>query len=158
MTVSNEAKGILIYSSISQCAASQGISKTVIRAAKAKGAPGFIGHRVNWTLLKPWMDEHKSALDVEDIDNYQKWRTKRERHEANIAEIKELEARGKFLLKEEVESQIKAIALAQKAILKSRLTQELPPKLLGLSVTEIGVIMDECVHDICRLMEQLKIR
>ena len=152
------AKKPIIYGSQEECAEREGVGKYIIRLAKNKGAPGFQGTRVCWDILKPWLDKHKEELSEETGNSLLKWKTKKEKHLANLAEIQEAEARNKYLLKNEVESQVKAIALAQKALLKSKLTGELPSKLLGLSITDMSIILEATVNEICRLMMNMKIK
>ena len=144
-----------IYSTMAYCSADTGVPKSVLRLAKTKGAPGFIGYRIDWNQLKPWLDLHGKELEEEATDNLQAWKTRKTKADALMAEIQLDELKEKYLIKEEVMAQVKAVALAQKNILKSKLCNELPPRLLGMNVTDISIEMDKVLKEVCLLMENL---
>lgn len=148
----------ITYDTMTHCAAETKVPKRILRLAKSRGAPGFRGHYIDWHLLGPWIEANLNTLEGEANDNLLKWKTKKEKHLANIAEIEENEARERYLLKEDAYAQITAIALAQKNLLKSKLTQELPAKLLGMNVTEMAVEMERVLQEICKLMEELTVK
>lgn len=157
MTEETEPQRI-VYDTLTQCSAETKVPKKILRLAKARGAPGFRGHYVDWHLLGPWIEDNINVLQDESDDNLTKWKTKKAKADALMAEIQLDELRQKYLNRDEVEAQITAIALAQKNLLKSKLTQELPPRLLGMSVTEISVEMERSLNEICKLMENLSIK
>lgn len=60
-STSAEAK---TYESLAQASASEGIPRHILSTAKnAMGAPGFRGSRIDWHILKPWLDEHRQELE-----------------------------------------------------------------------------------------------
>lgn len=145
---------------MAQCSGATNTPKNTLRSAKRNGAPGFVGYRIDWTLLEPWLKQNINNLrdDEDENDSLLKYKTKKEKHLANLAEIEESKAREKYVLKDDIQTQIRAVALAQKNILKTVLTQELPSKLLGMNTTEMAVEMDKVVHRICTLMETLEVK
>jgi len=155
-----ESKGT-VYTSLKQCTQATGIPLGILKAAKYHPMQkGFRpNNRIYWDEAKPFIDAHLAELQesVED-DSLLKWKTKKTKAEAFLAEIELDEAKKKYLLKEEVESQLKAIALAQKTILKAKLTQELPARLLGMDVVSMSVEMEVVLNEVCKLMEQLEVK
>lgn len=149
----------IVYTSLKQCSQATGIPISVLKAAKYHPIQtGFTpGGRIYWDKAKPFIDAHMAELQEGADDSLVRWRTKKTKAEAFLAEIELEEAKKKYLLKEEVEANIKAIALAQKNILKTKLCNELPSRLLGMDAVAMSVELEKCLNEICKLMEDLKL-
>ena len=156
----NTGKGI-IYTSLKQCSAATGVSMGLLRAAKShKDAykNGFnASNRVHWKLAESFIKSHLNELESATDDSLIKWKTKKTKAEAYMAEIELDEAKKLFVKRNEVEIQIKAIALAMKVVLKNKLTQELPSRLLGLDAVAMSVVLDTVLNEVCDLMSNLKL-
>jgi hypothetical protein len=130
------------------------IPKGLLRLAKKSGCPGFeASGRIHWDVAEPWFNQHRVELEDELEDNLLKWKTRKTKAEAITAEMELEELKEKYVDKEEAKAFLKQIASATKAVLKSKLTQELPPRLLGLGITEMSLVMDSVVQEICNLFQ-----
>ena len=157
----------IVYKTMSECSLAQQVTVEVLMALKRRAtdnkvetAAGFKKNgNINWTQLKPYMDVHINDLDLEDIDDdkYLKFRGIRMEATAGIAQIQLEKEKGSILDRAYVEDMIKSIAVSQKTLLKNKLTSELPPQLLGLGVTEMTVILDRVVNEVCELMQNMKV-
>ena len=149
-----------IYTSLKQCSQATGIAMGVLKAAKCHPLQqGFKpNNRIYWAEAQPFVEQHLAELQEGVDDSLLKWKTKKAKADAFLAEIELDEAKKKYLLKEDVEAQIKAIALAQKTILKAKLTQELPARLLGMDVVAMSVEMEKVLTEVCLLMENLQLK
>jgi hypothetical protein len=154
-----EPKRKQVFGSIKACSKATGIPIGVLQTAKlhpdsVHGVNGFHqSGRIYWEKLEPWLEQHKEELETLSEESLAHWKTRKTKADALIAEIELDEAKKKTCSKEEVRALLKKISSAQMAMLKARLTQELPPKLLGLSVTEIGVIMERTVREVCQVFQ-----
>lgn len=148
------------YTSLKQCSQATGVDIQVLKAAKNHPQQqGFdSNNRIHWDIAKPFVESHIQELQVVTEESLLKWKTKKEKANAFMAEIALDEARKLFVKRDEVEAQIRAIALSQKTILKSKLCNELPPKLLGLGIVEMSVEMEKVLTEVCVLMSNLQIK
>lgn len=158
--ITNVPKKILRqwFASMDQCSVETGISKPHLRIAKKFNAPGFDqAGRIDWVEFEPWWEANKEEVLEVDEDTLHQWKTRKTKAEALTAEIELEEMRQRSLDREEVRAYINQIASAQKALLRSTLCNELPSKLLGLGVTEMSVVMNNTVEEICKLMQNIKL-
>lgn len=145
--------GHTIFTTMAQCSSQTNTPKNLLRLAKANGAPGFIGNRIDWDELQPWLEAHKDTLLNDADDSLNKWKLRKTKADALTAELELEEMKSQYLIKEEVKAFLQSIAAAQLAVLKSKLVQELPSKLLGLGVTETAVIMEQTVTELCNIFQ-----
>ena len=153
------SKESTIYTSMKKLSLDKGVPVPVLKAARDANAPGFAANgRLDWTLIAPWLADHSEELVLEDTpESLTVWKTRLIKAQAERAELELDKTRGNYVLKSEVLELIAAIAIAQKNLLKTRLTQELPPKLYGLKVDEIIGVMEGAVKEVCQLMQDAKI-
>lgn len=148
--------------SMKEAADMLGVDQKIIKNARSHPAcnPSFgVNGRIDVKKLGPLLKVHLAELQAgpqEDTEDY--WDLRKKRAAALLAEIQLDEAKKKYLLREEVLAYIKRVALAQKATLRSRLVNELPPRLLGLGITEMTVILDKEINDICNLFQTQQIK
>lgn len=148
-----------IFQNMRQAAAATGIPWATIKAIKAnpKCTAFTDGGRVDADALMSFIQENPEAIEVGEDDTLQKWKVLLTKSNALIAEKELEELQGKYILREEAEQQIRAIALSQKAMLRSRLVNELPQKLVGMTVPQMVVVMENTLNQICGLMNELKV-
>lgn len=138
--------------------ASSNIPLDIVRVAKAMGCPGFEHNgKCYGDIIIPWITEHMDELEASNEDDIKHWKMRLVRAQALNEELKLEESKQNYISKKEVAQMIKNVAMSQKSILKARLTQELPQKLVGLDVPKITQLMDDLLVDVCKLMEKLKI-
>lgn len=135
-----------------------GVSVGLVKCAKVKNCDAFMtsGRIIKDKLIK-FIEEHRQELEEAEDESLTKWKVLLTKSNALIAEKELEELQGKYILREEAEKEIRAIALAQKAMLRSRLVQELPQKLVGMTVPQMVVVMEDTLNDICELMNRLKV-
>lgn len=144
---------------IGECAGILGVSVRLLKLAKRHPDLQHCfrpNGRCSPDLLRPLLDQYKEELEstVDEGESNEAWKTRKIKAETLLKEIELDEARKKFLEKERVIAFLKQIASAQKSMLKSRLVHELPSKLLGLSVTEMSVLMEKELDSVCQLFQQ----
>jgi len=147
----------MIY--LNACAKILGVSPDTLR--KCRTMPEYAMH-----FRSGRCDEKQLKLLVKDIvklegelngEDKEYWKTVKTKNDALMSELELEEMRKKYYLKEDVEKYLQAIAVSQKALLKSKLCSELPQQLLGLTVPEIAVKMSQVLDDVCKLMTSIKI-
>jgi len=141
------------YASMAACAAATGFTKGCLKAAKSLNAPGFtLGGRVNWAELKPWLDSHAEQLQSETEENSKDfWSLQKLKFDAKRSELAYETDKGNLLSKEEVSAQVTSLASATKSVLRTRLEEELPAKLVGLDAISIKKVMADTVDSICEV-------
>jgi hypothetical protein len=136
--------------SMKQASAEYGVSVALLRAAKAKGCPGFHpSGRINWELVGPWIQEHTEELQVCETDNKDYWAVEKLKWDAQRSKLAYEQQQGLYLSKQDVALQLNAIAAATKGILLSELEQSLPAKLVGLGEIQIRETMRQTVDTLC---------
>lgn len=151
----NDLKAANTFPSMDALATAKNIDKELLKIAKKRGAPGFsINGRIYWLELEQWWNDHLSELEEVAGDNLTVWKTRKTKADALKSELELEEMQENFLVKDEVKSFLKQIASAQLAFLKSKLISEVPPKILGLSLTETEVVMSQVVQDTCAIFQK----
>lgn len=136
------------------CSTATGIPKEHLKVSKKMGASGFKRDgRIIWPEFEPWWNANKAIVQEHTEDNLTVWKTRKTKAEALINEKKLEELNERYVDKEEIKVLLRQIATAQKATLKSKLLGELPPRLLGLGVVEMTVILDGVVEDLCHIFQ-----
>jgi|ERR1035437_4696856 hypothetical protein len=150
----------ITYTSLKQCSQATGIDIQVLKAARNHpNQTGFdSNNRIHWDIAKPFVESHLQELQAVSEDSLLKWKTKKEKANAFLAEIELDEARKLFVKRDEVEAQIKAIALSQRTILKAKLCNECPSRLLGMDVVAMSVEMEKILNEVCGLMNNLQVK
>lgn len=138
----------------------KGIPITHIKAAKALSCEGIRPNgRIYWAEFEPWYNDNRGAIDEYLEDNAADatakgaWKERKERAQALIAEIELRDRERKTLDKDKVTAFLKQIAGSQAIILRNQ-AQELPPRLLGKSITEMGVILAKSYDDVCSIFKE----
>jgi hypothetical protein len=143
---------------INNAAVVLGVKVETLRRARAmpEHAHLFKSGRCDDVKLKKLLPELlKIEATAEEGKEY--WQTLKTKNDALMSELELEEMKKKYFLKEDVEKHLQAIAIAQKALLKSKLCAELPQQILGMSVPEIAVKMAQVLDDVCNLMTTLKL-
>lgn len=138
------------YDSIGSAAAALNIAVPALRRAKRQGAPGFKGSRVYPALLLPWLQAREKNAPIIGDD-----KTALEcailRRKLEDMEFESQKQRGLYNLKSDEDAWKRATAEKIKAILRTKLKNELPPKLEGLKAAEISAKMDPLIAEIVEL-------
>ncbi len=128
-----------------------------LKAAQNLGCTGFhTSGRIDSDIAFPFLREHKETIIGEAEESLEELKKESLRKDNILADIKIEKERGKYVLAEDVRSYIKTLATAQKALLRTLLTQDLPPKLKGLDTPQITKMMDEVVEEVCKEMREMK--
>ena len=113
-------------------------------------APGFTrNNSINWDLFGPWYDANKKSLGKDADESLEFYKKEIAKRDIQIQDLKIQKLKKEALDPAEVKALLTKIGLAQSALLKSKLTSDLPPRLVGLSLLEIFSLMDSTVQDIC---------
>jgi hypothetical protein len=133
----------------------KGIPIDHIKAAKALSCAGIRPNgRIYWVEFEPWYKQNLPAIEeyLEENDPQTTgrgvWKERKERALALIAEIELRDREQKTLDKDKVLAFIKQIAGSQAIVLRN-MAQDLPPRLLGKNITEMGVILSENYDEVC---------
>jgi hypothetical protein len=150
-----EALSNEVFASMRQCAAVKGIPLSVLKAAKEAGAPGFRpSNRVYWEDLAPWLEQHREALQQENTDTKEYWAKFKLRCDGLRSELALKKDNGELLSKTEVSQQLTRLSLAAASLLRTKLEEELPPRLLGLDVIAIREQMAKAVDSVCEVFQK----
>jgi hypothetical protein len=138
-----------------QCSGATGVELAILRRAKAKGCPGFSSAgRVDFTQVKPWLDLHTEELQAEVEENSRDhWSLELLKTQTKRQQFAYESEQGKYLAKEVVAQQVAAIAASAKAVLKSRLEDELPAKLAGLDAIAVKELLTKTPDDVCAVFQ-----
>lgn len=146
-----------VYASMKACASIKGVTMKLLRTCKANNAPGFHqSGRVIWDNLGPWLTENltemtEKSLEENDIESLKRRKLS---GEATKIELEVEKLRDNLLSKEDVKNFVQAIATAQSAILKERLIDELPVKLVGKEHDEIVFALNRVVTELIALFRK----
>ena len=138
----------------------KGIPLGHIKAAKALNCEGIRPNgRIYWDEFEPWykqnLEQIKEYLEDNESATTGKgvWKERKERAQALIAEIELRDREQKTLDKDKVTAFLKQIAGSQAIVLRN-MAQELPSRLLGKNITEMGVILSDSYDDVCRIFRE----
>jgi hypothetical protein len=149
------SNGEIVYEDQGSFSNDTGIELDIIQLCKKCNAPGFTdGRRINWTIFKPWYEQHKDLLLSINLSDYNESKTRLMTAKADREEIKLAEDKRNTLNKTDVISFLKSISAAQSNLLISKLSQELPPKLLGLDVDKMRLVMIDTAYEIINIMKE----
>ena len=138
------------FESLTDCFLSTGVAKSVLKAAKAKGCPGFRGHRIDWDLAGPWIEKNKDKLEAWVGVSLEELRKIKLQADITNVELQNQKLRKLYLDPIEVSNFLISMATAQSAILK-KMPKELAPRVTGKSVGEIEQIMETSVLEVFNL-------
>lgn len=134
-----------------------GIPIDHIRAAKALACPACSASgRYDVEPLKEWYAANKTSVleylakDSQGKKTGNKWKERKERAQALIAEIELRDRESKALDKDKTIAFLKQIASSQAIVLRNQ-AQELPHRLLGKSITDMGIILSKSYDDVCAI-------
>lgn len=118
-----------VYETLGQCSAATGISVDNLSIAKnVLNAPGFIGARVHWHLLSPWLEENKDSLDQAATQDISELKRQKLIKENTLKDLEIAERRGEVLSPKEVIIFLQSLSNAQSAIFNTK-EKELEAKL-----------------------------
>jgi len=143
------------YDSQQSCSGATHTPLETLKLAKANGCPGFIGHRIDFDLVKPWLVEHESDLELWANDSMSslKMDNLRKDIEKKTLEIKRL--KKEFLDPREVKMFLENLLEAQTSILK-KVIKELPAKIVGKTVGEMEVETERAVGEVFTRFKAVK--
>lgn len=150
------------YASMKQAAALLNIPYRVFQKAKVHPQCAHCFNpqngKIDWLLLEPLFRQHHDDLweGLENTANVEEWELRKKKAAALMAEIELERLRERILYKEDVEQALSAIVNSQRALLRSKAVVDLPQHLVGLTVQEITVKMEELVNSIVLLMKKMK--
>jgi hypothetical protein len=144
-----------VFASMKQAAGAKQLSVSLLKAAKASGCPGFhASGRVYWEKVAPWITEHLDELSQRQEDSKDYWVIFKLRADAKRSQLALEKEEGLYLTKEEVAQQITQLATAAKSVLKTKLEDELPPKLLGADVHTLRDELSKTLDEICGIYQR----
>lgn len=136
----------------------KGIPKAHLIASKKLKAPGIDkAGRVNWSEFEPWYEQHKNDLTTPSDESLTKWKARKTKADALRSELELARLQNRLVDKEDMQQLIRQINSASMAILKSKLCEELTPKLLGLDLVKMNVITRTVFEEVCTLMQSIEI-
>jgi len=103
---------------------------------------------LNLPSILEYLDDKGAAAKTNN-----EWKQRKERALALIAEIELREREFKTLDKDKTIARLKQI-LGSQAIILRNFAQDLPPRLLGKNVTEMGIILATAYDDVCNLFSE----
>jgi hypothetical protein len=129
------------YESMGECFEATGVSKSTLKAAKAKSCPGFRGHRIDWDLAGPWIEKNKDNLDKWVGVSLEELRKIKLQEDIENVKLQNQKLRKLYLDPTEVSNFLISMSVAQSAILK-KMPKELAPRCAGKSVGEIEQMIE----------------
>jgi phage terminase Nu1 subunit (DNA packaging protein) len=127
-----------------------------IRRAKKMKCPAFrVGGRIDVQAFKDWWAVHQAEVMGDDEDTLTKWKTRKTKADAMMAELELEEMKKRSIDIEDVVALLRHIATAQKAMMVSKLVNELPPKTIGLDVVRMAVANREAIEEVCKVMQDI---
>jgi phage terminase Nu1 subunit (DNA packaging protein) len=142
------------YDSISQAAASLGVTKSFLQNLKRQGAPGFHGSRVYRAELLPYLEDQQKAAAAGQTKMPLRELLENRRLLAQCKRIEHaLAADSRSVIPlEPVRSAISVIGEQLKAALRSIYEDELPPILSGLSPESIRLETRKANDRLCAML------
>ena len=153
-----------VFTSQKQCSQVLGIPIDILKKARRHpdAVGGINGMMVSGQIysdrLIPWLEKHKEELSQQtSTDNKEGsltyWKTVLTKAKALVAEIELEEAQRNSLNLQDTKALLKKISTAQSAMLISKLVHETPPRLLGLDITKMSVVMQQVAREVCELFQ-----
>lgn len=137
------------YDSMAAAAAAMNVPLPHLKRLKREGAPGFKGSRVYPMLLLPHLKQASPAPGgFEDKYSLECAVLRRKLEDMEFEGQKQ---RGLYNLKTDEDAWKRQTAEKIKAILRTKLKNELPPKLEGLKAAEIAAKMDPLIAELVEL-------
>ncbi len=142
------------FDSMEAASAVLGIPKPVLQRAKSLGCPAFRGSRFYRVELLEWLSANPQPRP--DSGPRDKRILECEKLEKQIARMtwEDQRDRGEWVKKSEVDSWMVTTAERIKSILRTKLRNELPPKLEGLRAPEIAAKMDTVIAELVDLFRK----
>ena len=135
------------YDTISQCSGATGIPKEILRLAKARGCPGFVGHYIQWAKVEPYITANRDELDEYLSTSIGELNKEKKREEIENLRLVNLKLKRLYLEPEDVKNFLVGMATVQSSLLK-QLPKELAPRLTGKPIGEVEQILESAVMDI----------
>jgi hypothetical protein len=119
---------------------------SVIQAARSIGCPGFEPcGRKHVETIKEWIDQHIDAVKENNVD----WNERNKKAIALLNELRLKREEGSVLPADFVINSAAVYQHAIKMALVIKLRDELPPKLIGLNLSQMTEVMNEVISDTC---------
>lgn len=139
------------YDSMAAAAAAMNVPIAHLKRLKREGAPGFKGSRVYPLLLLPHLQQTQPSAGQSGFEDKYSLECAIQRRRLEDMEFESQKQRGLYNLKSDEDAWKRATAEKIKAILRTKLKNELPPKLEGLKAAEISAKMDPLIAEIVEL-------
>ena len=151
----NEKKSAVgrVADNLPAAAAMSGIDLDTIGKSKAAGCPAFRGSRIYVDELIEWVDDHgdtlpsgSSEIDLINIEiakeRHRKWKIENDAKE------------GLTINRQDVATQILALGLELKRILRYKLEDDAPRRQRQKTEAELRIVNRKLVDEICSIMEK----
>lgn len=139
-----------VYDSMAAAARAIGVSVTLLKVAKRRGAPGFVGSRVDVERLRPWLD--KANLDTPDKETIQIAKLREEVRKLKIVnDLKE----GKLVAVSEVAPWAGNIFRGSLQIAEQKLLNEMPALVENLNADQIRFRARKIYDDLAASLHEL---
>ena len=135
------------YDTLSQCSGATNVPKEVLRLAKTRGAPGFVGHYIDWDLAGPWILSNRDELDEYLSTSIGELNKEKKREEIENLRLVNLKLKRLYLEPEDVKNFLISMATVQSSMLK-KLPKELAPRVIGKPIGEVEQILEAAVVEI----------
>lgn len=137
-----------VADSLAAAAAAISAPVALLRAAKRAACPGFVGSRVNLNLVIPWVLQNlDEVLSTDWHVEYTKAATRR-------LQLANARLASRSVSRDEVETEMKAFALAMRRILTRHLVNAWPLKVTGKGIPSARKVGRETVDGICRDLQR----
>ena len=147
-----------VFSGLRQCSSATGISYKILKEAKKRNGPGFrTNGTVDWKTAEPYITANMLALSggvTDSVDGID-YKKMKEKYDALSAQLSYEELINKYVTKEEAAGIVKKFAKSANTMLISRLVNEAPTKLYGLSIPDITKFMEALVTDVCKCLQKI---
>jgi hypothetical protein len=133
-----------------QCSGATGISKEMLKMAKARNCPGFIAHYVDWDLVGPWIKKNEELLKRWEGIPLADLKKAKLQEEIENKRLDNQQMRGDILSPDEVKQFLIAVGVSESAIMK-KWPAELAPKLVGKAQGEIEATLTNAIVELMNL-------
>ena len=111
----------ITYETLQQCSSAENISLETLSVAKnILNAPGFRGSRIDWHILKPWLEEHKEELNLYSNQSLAEVKRQNAIKDGILKDLDIAERKAEILRPDEVISFLQSMGNAQSIILNTK--------------------------------------
>jgi hypothetical protein len=130
------------FLTLKQASVQMGIPLAHLKIVKQHCPEGFTVNQVHADKVRKYYDEHKSEIEVQEEKSLEALKKIKLGNDIKLQELAIEEAKKQMVQIKDVEEFMLTFGTQLSAVLKDRLTKELPPRVTGLS--------EEAVNKLCR--------